>query len=124
MINEKTIWSSAQNNPELVVRDCIKEFNFNEEQCKKLRFILMNRGIGKWLLARVKFIKLKHRVKSVMKESIEKYGHKHPIVREIKFIQAEMQNIAKMPRYVIWGKIIHRRMRNNIKDIKIKGRHC
>ena len=124
MINENTIWNSKQNHPELVVKDCIKEFGFNEEQVDRLRFMLMNRGINKWLLARVRFIKLKHKVKNIMKGAIGEYGHKHPLVKEIKSVQAEMQNIAKLPRWVEWGMVIHRRMKNNIKDIRIKGRHC
>ena len=35
-MNEKNIWSVPQNHPELVVKDCVKEFNLNHFQVKKL----------------------------------------------------------------------------------------
>ncbi|KKL99906.1 hypothetical protein LCGC14_1809740 [marine sediment metagenome] len=124
MVNEKTIWCSKQNHPELVIKDCIREFNLNSKQAEKLRFILMNRGINKWLLARRRFITLKHKVKDIMKESISQYGHKHPLVKHIKKIQAEMQNIAKLPRWIEWGVHIHRKMKANEGEIVIKGKHC
>ena len=124
MVNEKTIWNSQQNHPELVVKDCIEEFKLSGKQAEKLRFILMNRGINKWLYARFKFISLKHIVKDIMKEAIIQYGHRHPLVKSIKQIQAEMQNIAKTPRWVEWGTHIHKKMSNNIKDIKVRGKHC
>ena len=116
MVTEKTIWNSRQNHPEMAVQDCIKEFKLTEEQADKLRFILMNRGINKWLYARYLFIRLKHEVKKLKKEN---KGDKN-----IAYIQEKMQNIARMPRWVEWGKIIHRRMKNNIKDIKVRGKHC
>lgn len=47
VIDEKTIWSSKQNHPELVVQDCKEEFNLTDKQCERLRFILMNRDINK-----------------------------------------------------------------------------
>ena len=115
-LNEKTIWNSQQDHPELVVRDCIKEFNLSEEQINKLRFILMNRGINKWLYARYGFIKLKHEVKRMKKEC--------PNDKKIRYIQEKMQNIAKTPRWVEWGTHIHKKMKNNIREIIIKGRHC
>jgi len=48
----------------------------------------------------------------------------NPKDRNIAYIQEKMQNIAKTPRWVEWGTYIHKKMSNNIKDIKIKGRHC
>jgi hypothetical protein len=119
-INEKTIWGSKQNHPELVVQDCKEEFGLTDEQCEKLRFILMNRGINKWLYARVKFIDLKHDVKDKLKAA--------PIKSEIYYllqeINARMQNIAKMPRWVEWGKVRHKNMRQNEREIVVKGRPC
>lgn len=116
MVNEKTIWGSQQNHPELVVKDCINEFNLTEEQAKKLRFILMNRGVNKWLYARYLFIRLKHEVKKMKKEN--------PTNKSIAYIQEKMQNIAKTPRWVEWGTHVHKKMQNNIKEIVVKGRHC
>lgn len=120
MINEKTIWQISQNHPELVIEDCKKEFNLNEEQCDKLRFILMNRGVNKWLYCRLQFIKLKHEVKKTLKE----YPVKSNEFRLLQIINEKMQNIAKTPRWVEWGKKVHKKMSNNLKEIKIKGRHC
>ena len=116
MINEKTIWNSQQNHPELVVRDCIKEFKLSPEQAGKLRFILMNRGINKWLYARYLFIKLKHEVKRMKKAN--------PEDKNIAYIQEKMQNIAKTPRWVEWGTHIHKKMSDNIRDVVVKGKHC
>ena len=119
-INEKTIWGSQQNHPELVVQDCKKEFGLTEEQCEKLRFILMNRGINKWLYARIKFIDLKHEVKDMLKAS----KMKSPEYYLLQKINAGMQNIAKMPRWVEWGKHRHKNMRNNEREIVVKGASC
>ena len=116
MINERTIWNSKQNHPELVVKDCINSFNLTETQADTLRFILMNRGINKWLYARYMFIKLKHEVKKLKKEN--------PLDKNLAHIQEKMQNIARTPRWVEWGRHIHKKMSRNIQDIKIKGKHC
>lgn len=115
-VDENTIWNSRQNHPELVVTDCVKEFDLSLEQADKLRFILMNRGVNKWLYARHLFIKLKHEVKKMKKSN--------PKNKEVVYIQAKMQNIAKMPRWIEWGIHVHKNMPKNIKEIKIKGRHC
>ncbi len=120
-INEKTIWNSKQNHPELIVEDCKKEFGLNEKQCDKLRFILMNRGVNKWLYARLKFIELKHKVKEILYKSDFKDSQ---LRKKFKKIYEEMQNIAKCPRWVEWGKHRHKNMRKNKEKIIIKGRHC
>jgi len=116
MITEKTIWNSQQNHPELVVMDCIKEFKLSKEQANRLRFILLNRGVNKWLFARYLFIRLKHKVKKMKKEN--------PKDKNIAYIQEKMQNIARMPRWVEWGTYVHKKMKNNIKEISIQGKHC
>jgi len=124
MIDSQTIWQSKQNHPELVVEDIKKLFNLSDKECEQIRFILMNRGINKWLYARRLFIKLKHSVKKIRKIAISDYGHKHPLVKEIKKIQEKMQNIAKLPRWIEWGDHVHKNMKQNEKDIIIKGKHC
>ena len=119
-INEKTIWSSRQNHPELVVQDAKSAFNLTEKQCEELRFMLMNRGINKWLYARTRFIDLKHEIKEHLLASV-------PKTKEYKFLQwlnERMQNIARTPRWVEWGTRVHKKMSENKKDIIIKGRHC
>jgi hypothetical protein len=114
-VNERTIWSIRQNHPELVVQDCRIEFGLNDKQCDRLRFIMMSRGINKWLLARRKFITLKHDMKILLKNP-----------KRLDFLKAyeRMQNICKMPRWVEWPKHVHKNMRTNEIKIIIKGRHC
>lgn len=118
-INEKTIWSVRQNHPELVVQDCQEEFGLNEEQCEKLRFILLKRGINKWFYARRLFIALKHRVKESFKVEMDKRTRKI-----LEWINADMQHIAKMPRWVEWGRKVHKNMENNEREIVIRGKRC
>lgn len=77
LVDEKTIWQSKQNHPELVVQDCKMEFGLNAEQCERLRFILLNRGINKWLYARRLFIKLKDNI-----GKLRKY-YKFPVISAI-----------------------------------------
>jgi len=125
LVNENTIWNVRQNHPALIVNDCIREFGLNEEQAEKLRYILMLRGVNKWLLCRREFIKLKHKVKEMLKEEARKgYGKNKEKIKVLQFVNVEMQRIAKMPRYVIWGRRPHRNMKNNEKEIIIKGKHC
>lgn len=117
-INPKTIWNSQQNHPELVVQDAKKAFNLTDDQCQELRFILMNRGVNKWLYARLLFIDLKHDVKEMLKTSTVKSERYHLL----QDINARMQNIAKMQRWVEWGTHRHKSMKNNRKEITLKGR--
>jgi hypothetical protein len=97
-VNERTIWSERQNHPELVVRDAVAAFGLTEDQAQTLRFILMRRGINKWLLARRQFIRLKHEVKDMLKASVIR-TERH---RLLQAINERMQHIAKMPRWVEW----------------------
>lgn len=128
-ITPETIWMCRQNLPELVVQDCIKEFNFTEEQAEKLRFILMIRGVNKWLYARRKFINLKHQVKDVMQQARFQYfdlkqTDKKEIFKILEKINAEMQNIAKLPRWIEFPKTITHNWDKIEEGIIIKGRHC
>jgi hypothetical protein len=68
-ITPSSIWNCQQNHPELVVQDATKAFELTPEQQEELRFILMKRGVNKWLLARHRMIKLKHRVKTALKQA-------------------------------------------------------
>jgi hypothetical protein len=127
-INERTIWMSPQNHPEYIIRDCEQEFGLTEKQCEKLRFILMNRGVNKWLYARRKIIHLKHKTKKLLREAqILRENTKNPYTKQyhltLQAIHSEMQEICKMPRWVEWGKY-HKDMRKNEREIKIKGSHC
>jgi len=120
MIDQNSIWGQKQNHPYLVVEDCRNEFNLTEEQCERLRFFLMNRGINKWLLVRRRFIRLKHEVKDMLLESeprTERY-------KLLQYINEKMQNIAKMPRWVEWNTYIHKKRAKDEEEIIIKGRHC
>jgi len=117
--DEKNIWSARQNNPELVVKDCQEEFNLTDEQCDKLRFILLKRGVNKWLYARRKFIAMKHELKEMLKEEKDK--------ERLKFLHKlneKMQNIARMPRWVEWPDTTTRNWKKIEEGIVIRGRNC
>lgn len=114
-----TIWGEKQNNPELVVRDAAISFGLTDEQQDELRLILMRRGVNKWLLARRHFIRLKHRVK----ESLKAASPRTPEHRLLQSINTEMQNIAKMPRWVEWPRGVYRAAQGGKKCI-VRGRRC
>lgn len=119
-MNEQDIWNEQQNHPELVVQDCIREFDFSEEQAQRLRFILMRRGVNKWLRNRYLFIELKHRTKELLK-SLPQKSREYKLVSSI---YAPMQHIAKSPRWVEWGTHVHRSMNQNIKECVVRGKPC
>jgi len=123
-LNENTIWGMRQNHPELVVQDCKTEFGLTEAQCERLRQILMERGVNKWLLARLKFIDLKHELKDIVKKLNVKNGHDKELRMTVLKTYERLQNICKMPRWVEWGKYPHKNMKNNEKEIIVKGRSC
>jgi hypothetical protein len=117
-VNERTIWGLRQNHPELVVQDIMREFSLQPCAAGRLRAILMERGVNKWLLARRRFIDLKHRLKTV----VQGQGGLDRVA--VQNLYAEMQSIAKMPRWVEWGTHAHKKMKANEADIVIKGRSC
>jgi len=105
-----------QYHPELVVQDCRKLFGLSEEQAEQMRKILLLRGINKWLYARRLFIGLKHKVKEKLKQSKVKSKEYYLL----QWINTEMQYIAKLPRWIKWGKRVHHTMKNNEKEVVIK----
>ena len=111
-----TIWSARQNNPELVVQDLKEEFWLNEQECQKVRYILLVRGINKWLLARRKVIELKHDVKEMVKDN--------PKDKRLLNVYMRLQEICKMPRWVEWPPIVTRNWKNIEEDMFIEGGHC
>lgn len=117
MTTPRSIWSSRQNHPELVVRDAVEAFGLSNDQAEHLRFILMNRGVNKWLLARWRFIQLKHDVKAMLKASTPRTPHHRLLQR----INERMQHIAKAPRWVEWPRHVHRKMPNNIRKCVERG---
>ena len=121
-LNERTIQSFRQNIPEIIVQDCIKEFNFDDEQAEKLRIILMARGVNKWMFIRREFIRLKHQVKEMLKNKEGIYGDIR-VHRMIERIYIKMQNMAKTSRWVEWPNTVTHKWSRIEKDIKIKGRH-
>ena len=92
-INPKTIWSVKQNNPNLIVQDCVKEFNLDEKQAEKLRYILLIRGVNKWLFARRKFIQLKHKVKDLMKQIQQDSGTNNSHFKDIQWVSQEPHSL-------------------------------
>jgi len=119
-LNERSIWAVRQNNPELVVQDCKRAFGLSEEQCDELRFILLKRGVNKWLLARRRLIALKHEVKGMLKEAEVKSER----WKLLQFFNERLQNIARMPRWVEFPKTTTHNWRDIEKRIIVKGRHC
>ena len=130
-LNLQTIWNVRQNHPELIVSDCKKAFNLDETQCDELRFILMKRGVNKWLYARRQFIQLEHELKLLV--TLANYSmllKKNPVYyarflrKELLRLYARMQEICKMPRWVEWPTHIHKKMKKNIQHTVIKGKRC
>lgn len=121
-INPNNIQSCRQNIPELIVRDCIREFNFDEEQAERLRMILLARGVNKWFFARREFIRLKHQVKEMLKSDQYPYNDKK-VHRTVGKIYVRMQNIAKLPRWIWWPATITHKWKKIESKIIIKGRH-
>ena len=121
-INPYNIQSYRQNIPELIVRDCIREFNLDEEQAERLRIILLARGTSKWFFARREFIRLKHQVKEMLKSNQYPYNDKK-VHRVVQKIYVRMQNIAKLPRWIWWPITITHKWKKIEEKIIIKGRH-
>lgn len=116
------IWNFRQNHPELVVQDILKAFQLPDSAAEKIRNILMNRGVNKWLLARRMFIALKHTMKRfpAISGGYKKLGNRE-IALEYQRVYSEMQRICKMPRWVLWGSHAHRNMTQNDKEIVVLG---
>ena len=107
---------APQNQPEMVVQDLKEAFGLNEIQAEYVRYVMLKRGINKWMYARRKFIDLKHIVKRRMKQA--KDGSKeHYIYQEL---NEKMQHIAKTPRWVEWPKKIHNSLENAQKEVVVK----
>lgn len=124
MYNENTIWQLRQNQPELIIEDCKKFFKFNDKQCEKMREILMYRGVNKWLYARLLFINLKHSLKEKIKLLCRKEINYFETRKIFLKAYAEMQEIAKMSRWVEWPKKVHKNMKNVKNNIKLLGKSC
>jgi len=117
-LNPTNIVSMRQNNPELVVQDCIREFDLTDKQAERLRLILLARGINKWLFARRKFIKLKHKVKERLK-CTDTNSEQYQIYQ---WLNVEMQNIAKTPRWVEFPQTTTHNFKNIESKIVVKGK--
>jgi hypothetical protein len=102
----------------MVVRDLQKAWNLNEVQAEYIRYVMLTRGINKWMYARRKFIDLKHIVKRRMKQA-EIGSDRFHIYEEL---NEKMQHIAKTPRWVEWPKTIHNSLENAQKEVIVKTR--
>lgn len=120
-INPYNIQSCRQNIPELIVRDCIREFGLDEEQAERMRTILLVRGTNKWFFARREFIRLKHEVKEMLKSKEYPYNESN-VHRTVEKIYVKMQNIAKLPRWIWWPNTITHKWKKIEDKIIIKGR--
>jgi hypothetical protein len=105
--------------PELVVQDATKEFGLSPTQEERMREILIERGVGKALLMRRRFIHLKHEVKEKLKAAT-RVGDRQT-ARLLLPINERMQHIAKGPRRVEWPRHVGKKMPRN-GEIKEVGR--
>lgn len=121
-IDPHNIQSYRQNIPELIVRDCIREFNLDDKQAERLRIILLARGVNKWFYVRREFVRLRHQVKEMLESSEYPYN-KREVHRVIEKIYVRMQNIAKLPRWIWWPITITHKWKKIEEKIIIKGRH-
>ncbi len=121
-IDPYNIQSYRQNIPELIVRDCIREFDFNEQQAEMMRVILLARGVNKWFYARREFVRLRHQVKEMLKSGEHPYNERD-VHKVIENIYVRMQKIAKLPRWIWWPITITHKWKKIENKIVIKGRH-
>jgi len=121
-LNQRTIQSFRQNIPELIVQDCIKEFNLDDEQAEKLRIILMARGVNKVFYIRRQFIKLKRQILEMLKSQEYPYSNKK-VCKAVEKIYIKMQNITRIHRWIEWPRTTTHKWKNIEKDIDIKGKH-
>jgi len=118
----ETIWNAKQNHPELVVQDCVREFGLTLKQEERLREILRDRGVNKWLLARRRIIKLKQETKRLLKALMEIGCRRER--RNMLRIHSRLQEICKAPRWVEWPKhVSHSRSRDAELCVE-KGKRC
>lgn len=120
-ITPTTIWMCRQNIPELVVQDAINELGLNEQQAERLRMILLYRGVNKWLYARRLLIDFKHKVKDRLNQEIHNYNDPDTI-NLLHWVNAGLQNIAKLPRWVEWPKTVTHDWSKIEREIVVKGR--
>jgi hypothetical protein len=65
-MDKKSIWNSAQNKPSLIAKDLLK-YGIPKDIT---HYILLNRGVYKWLAVRRHLIKLKNTWKSIITQTI------------------------------------------------------
>ena len=119
-VTPNTIWNEKQNIPELIVQDIIAEFDLPVDAGDKIRMILLRRGVNKWLWARRLFIQFKHEIKDQLKDA---FANNRPERKLLQSINARMQNIAKIPRWVEWPPRTHN-WKKIEPEIVIRGRRC
>lgn len=113
--NEKTIWNTKQNHPELIVNDLVREFGITDKE--KVRKILLKRGVNKWMYVRYKIINLKHRMKEIVKAG------KISFKQFLKFYAA-LRELCNTQRWVEWSPYIHKKMKQNVQECTLKGKPC
>ncbi|NMC58060.1 MAG: hypothetical protein GYA51_01495 [Candidatus Methanofastidiosa archaeon] len=119
-INPKTINQVKQNHPELVVQDLKEEFNLSKDECNYVRWVLLKRGVNKWLYARRLIIDLKHQMKKLVQENESTDKSKKQLKKEMLKSYERLQNIAKMSRWVTWGPF-HNNRRKCDEEIDLYG---
>jgi len=112
LLTPKTINNERQNHPELVVQDARELLGLDDGRCDVLRMILLRRGVNKWLYARRRFIRLKHRMKAQLATATRK---------DFQHAYEEMVHICTLPRWVEWTRHVHRNMRRNEEEATVVG---
>jgi len=114
--NPQTIWNARQNNPELVVQDLKEEFDLDEQDCQKVRYSLLIRGVNKWLWARRQIIDLKHQVKEMVKAN--------PKDKNLLRIYMRLHEICNLPRWIEWPPMATKNWKKIAEEIYIAGESC
>lgn len=118
IITPTNIWQERQNHPELVVEDARELLGLDDFGADTLRAILLRRGVNKWLYCRTLLIRHKHEMKKLFKL----LDPKSEAYRVAQKMYEPLHRICHMPRYILWGTHVHKKMQNNISECQIKKR--
>lgn len=118
IITPTNIWQERQNHPELIVNDARELLGLDDFGADTLRAILLRRGVNKWLYCRVMLIKHKHEMKKLFK-LLDPKSEAYRIAQKM---YEPLHRICHMPRYILWGTHVHKKMQNNISECQIKKR--
>ncbi|MBU4332133.1 hypothetical protein KKD19_01240 [Patescibacteria group bacterium] len=123
-LEPETISCFRQNTIELVIRDARWMLGLDEEECEKLRQIMLARGVAKWFKARRDVIRLKAEVKGMITDLQPNYDKHNPVHKErlklLNWFRQELRTICHQPRWVEWPRGIATAAKAE-KGIVVKG---